>query len=403
MKKIILAIVFIFIGSFSLLKAQPYYNAGVSYGVFYNELSPYGTWIQINDGTVVWKPQIIQPGWAPYTDGRWVWTADGWYWDSYEPFGYIVYHYGRWYYDNYYGWIWVPDDQWAPAWVEWRYDNDYIGWAPLPPYAGFSVSAGINFSINYVSPYRFWRFVAFNHFCDPYVYHYYVPSRNIYGIYAKTAYRTNYSFENGRVINRGVDVNIIRNRSGRTITETKIRVVSNPAEIRANNSNTKNRNELRAFVATREELSANPSRNVVIQRGRERSSLDVNKVQINRSSAAPRVIGHDQGNVRNVPEVNSRNEQIRIQQRNQSEINNRVPQNESPIIIRRNVPNTPPQEKVREQKVDRQINTNKQIDNNRQIERQRPNVQRSAQPQPRSEIRNNSQRSSKNERQSRRR
>ena len=31
------------------------------------------------------------------------------------------------------GWFWIPGDEWAPAWVDWRYSNDYVGWAPLPP------------------------------------------------------------------------------------------------------------------------------------------------------------------------------------------------------------------------------------------------------------------------------
>ena len=34
--------------------------------------------------------------WAPYTDGYWAYTDGGWTWVSYEEFGGIVYHYGRW-------------------------------------------------------------------------------------------------------------------------------------------------------------------------------------------------------------------------------------------------------------------------------------------------------------------
>ncbi|MCX7916289.1 MAG: hypothetical protein N3A53_08330, partial [Verrucomicrobiae bacterium] len=50
-----------------------------------------------------------------------------------EPFGWAVFHYGRWYYDDYYGWIWIPDRIWGPAWVEWRETETYVGWAPLLP------------------------------------------------------------------------------------------------------------------------------------------------------------------------------------------------------------------------------------------------------------------------------
>ncbi len=60
-------------------------------------------------------------------------------------------------YDDYYGWLWYPDYEWAPAWVEWRYDNNYIGWAPLHPYAVFSVSVGIYFTNTYYTPYYHWN------------------------------------------------------------------------------------------------------------------------------------------------------------------------------------------------------------------------------------------------------
>jgi len=47
----------------------------------------------------------------------------------------------RWFY----GWVWMPDDVWAPSWVEWR-SNDYcIGWAPLTPYAIFDFSSGLHY------------------------------------------------------------------------------------------------------------------------------------------------------------------------------------------------------------------------------------------------------------------
>src|SRR6185437_10448668 len=31
------------------------------------------------------------------------------------------------------GWFWVPGDEWAPAWVNWRRGGEYIGWAPSQP------------------------------------------------------------------------------------------------------------------------------------------------------------------------------------------------------------------------------------------------------------------------------
>jgi hypothetical protein len=31
------------------------------------------------------------------------------------------------------GWVWVPGDEWAPAWVEWRVGGGLVGWVPLGP------------------------------------------------------------------------------------------------------------------------------------------------------------------------------------------------------------------------------------------------------------------------------
>jgi hypothetical protein len=57
----------------------------------------------------------------------------GWYWVSEEPWAWACYHYGSWQFDPYYGWVWIPGTEWAPAWVTWRESNDYIGWAPCGP------------------------------------------------------------------------------------------------------------------------------------------------------------------------------------------------------------------------------------------------------------------------------
>ena len=254
-------------------------NANINGGVyFYSSLAPYGNWIQINGGVTVWRPANVSGVWQPYSDGYWLWTNDGWYWESYEPFGYITYHYGRWYYDDYYGWIWVPDNQWAPAWVEWRYDDDYIGWAPLPPYAGFSINFGINFSINYYSPYSYWHFVGYKHFCDPYSYKYYVPSRDVYRFYNKTRYRTNYGYSNGRVINRGIDIDFVRNRSGRNIQERIVERVNDPRLLR--NLNGRNSDRVRSYYVERDKLTRENVDIRRIERSDRRSSLDVSRIGV---------------------------------------------------------------------------------------------------------------------------
>ncbi|MEO0017982.1 MAG: hypothetical protein RLZZ522_1265, partial [Verrucomicrobiota bacterium] len=104
------------------------------YGMFYDSLAAYGSWFQAPSYGYVWQPAVCRsPGWRPYYDGRWVCSDSGWTWLSNEPFGWATYHYGRWAQLRGRGWVWVPGDQWAPAWVCWRENGSHIGWAPLPP------------------------------------------------------------------------------------------------------------------------------------------------------------------------------------------------------------------------------------------------------------------------------
>ena len=285
MKRMIIFLVMISAILFADNKIIAKTNSEIGGGVyFYSSLAPYGSWIQISGGVTVWRPGHITGEWQPYRDGYWIWTNDGWYWESYEPFGYITYHYGRWYYDDYYGWIWVPDNQWAPAWVEWRYDNDYIGWAPLPPYAGFSIGMGINFTINYYSPYSHWHFVRYRHFCDPYAYKYYVPSRDVYRFYNRTRYRTNYGYSSGRVINRGVDIDFVRKRSGRNIRERMIERVNDPRLVR--NQNGRNSDRVRSYYIERDRLSRENIDGRRIERSDRRSSLDISRMGIDRRNTS---------------------------------------------------------------------------------------------------------------------
>jgi hypothetical protein len=119
----------------------PKASAQVTVDFFYDNLSSSGEWVNCSYG-YCWHPTAVAADWAPYTDGYWAYTDQGWTWVSYEDYGGIVYHYGRWV--NIYGegWVWVPGFQWAPAWVSWRSSPDYVGWAPLPPEAVFRVGFG---------------------------------------------------------------------------------------------------------------------------------------------------------------------------------------------------------------------------------------------------------------------
>ena len=96
------------------------------------ELDNYGEWISVPGIGTVWRPDY-QNDWQPYSNGYWAYTNDGWMWVSNEPYGWIVYHYGYWKYDESLGWVWMPSYDWQPARVRWYHSGGYIGWAPLPP------------------------------------------------------------------------------------------------------------------------------------------------------------------------------------------------------------------------------------------------------------------------------
>ena len=117
-------------------------HPSVSMDFFYDSLDPYGEWVEVADYGYCWHPTGVDEDWAPYTDGYWAYTDGGWTWVSYEDFGGITYHYGRWARIEDEGWCWVPDTEWAPAWVSWRENDDDIGWAPLPPRAHFRAEVG---------------------------------------------------------------------------------------------------------------------------------------------------------------------------------------------------------------------------------------------------------------------
>lgn len=113
------------------------------YQIFYDDLSPYGTWVEYPRYGYVWMPDQVEPGFTPYaTAGRWIFTDDGWTWVSDYSWGWAPFHYGRWDYDGRLGWFWVPDYEWAPAWVVWRSAPGYYGWTPLRPGVSISVAMG---------------------------------------------------------------------------------------------------------------------------------------------------------------------------------------------------------------------------------------------------------------------
>jgi len=184
------------------------------YTTFYNKLEPYGDWIETNDYGYVFHPREAEGSsrWRPYTDGRWVYTDAGWTWISEEPFGWATYHYGRWTRLHGIGWVWVPGNQWAPAWVSWRKSHDYVGWAPLPPEAQFDRRTGIrNWSDSYydVGPDQY-CFVASQEFGAPRVQQTLLPPERNVAIINQTTNVTNITYNNTTIVNEGPNYDEVR-------------------------------------------------------------------------------------------------------------------------------------------------------------------------------------------------
>ena len=174
----------------------------IDIGSFYDELDPYGQWAWHPRFGYVWLPETVSPYWRPYTVGRWIYTDYGWYWDSRESFAWAVYHYGRWGYDPDYGWFWVPGDVWAPAWVQWRYSDRYVGWAAIGPgRQGYAYGAPVSYEPSIAEA---WVFVQPRYMTSRALSHYALPIGALGPAFfsATTIYRPQY--RGGVVYNYGV-------------------------------------------------------------------------------------------------------------------------------------------------------------------------------------------------------
>ena len=172
---------------------------------FYDNLAPYGNWQEVGDYGYCWQPYDVDVGWQPYSNGRWVYTDVGWTWDSYEPFGWAVYHYGRWANLNGIGWIWVPGTEWGPGWVSWRNSPRYVGWAPLPPEAQFFQNIGFSGWVDdyyNIGPNNY-RFVENQNFGSPRLNSVFIDQRQNLQIIHQTTNITNITYVNNVAYNGG--------------------------------------------------------------------------------------------------------------------------------------------------------------------------------------------------------
>ncbi len=210
--------------------AQVAVGGNIDIGFFYDYLSPWGSWVDFSPWGYVWCPAGLGFGWRPYSYGDWLWTDDGWFWDSFYEWGWGPFHYGRWGWDDGLGWFWVPGSTWGPAWVSWCWNDDYFGWAPLPPGVGFRAGFGIG-SVPRI-PDRYWSFVDGRHFGDRDMDRWVLPMERNRTILSSARYRGNLSVSGDRIMNRGVDLDRVERLRGDNLPRYNLRDADRPGPVR---------------------------------------------------------------------------------------------------------------------------------------------------------------------------
>ena len=118
------------------------------------------------------------------------------------------------------GLVWSPDTTWGPAWVNWRHNDSYYGWAPLPPEARYEsgqfsfhdkhVDVNLDFGLGE----RDYAFVPADHFLDVNLGLAVVSRSNAGTVYQQTTVINNAYVSNGsRVINNGVPLIQVEQRT----------------------------------------------------------------------------------------------------------------------------------------------------------------------------------------------
>jgi hypothetical protein len=235
MKSLVKTVIFLLMMlNSSCLTQKPLLAQGgnVSMQIFYDQLSPYGQWVNNQEYGYVWFPDV-SPDFAPYsTEGHWIMTDFGWTWISDYEWGWAPFHYGRWDFDNNYGWFWVPDYEWGPSWVTWRRGNGYYGWAPMRP----GVTISLSFGGGYGNADR-WYFVRDRDFDRPDLGRYYVNRRDNDEIIRSSTVINNTYVDNSRRVTyiTGPQANDVQSATGRRINRVAIHDNDKPVQKLNNN------------------------------------------------------------------------------------------------------------------------------------------------------------------------
>jgi len=336
----------------------------VSLQVFYDELSPYGEWVESPQYGYVWIPDV-ESDFMPYsTAGQWVNTNYGWTWVSDYPWGWAPFHYGRWDHDNYYGWLWVPDYEWGPSWVTWRSASGYYGWQPMRPGISISLSFGNDYYNNYND---YWMFVSDNDFQRSNISRYYVNQTNRDRIIRNSTVINNTFIDNSRnsTYISGPTRDDVQRTTGKRVSSVAIRENSTPGQVLKNGqlqiyrpnvrkNNDSGQKPAPTRISSREDVKRPSERNAV---NRQRDANPANNSRQQQQQRQSTI------NQQNIDKGNAQREQQ--QKVNQSENNKQRQQQRQNDINQQNIDKGNVQ-REQQQKVN-------QSENNKQRQQQRQN------------------------------
>ncbi len=376
---ILLGLVLLLTGTTQKVMAQ---NEDVSLQSFYDELSPYGQWIQDPQYGYVWRPDVDQEEFRPYyTNGRWAMTEYGNTWVSNYDWGWAPFHYGRWVYNRYNNWVWIPDTVWGPAWVSWRSGGGYYGWAPLGP----SISIGINIGRGgYRIPDMCWNFIPYSNIYYNSYPRYYGHRNRIY--IQNTIIINNTYVRNNRTYYTGPRADEIRRTTNQNVRVYSVNRSSRPGASRIDN-NTVNiynprpvRGSSNANAAPRDAVQGSINRGVVSRD----NSVNAN----NNMSTRPSRDGNGVNSVQPSRGIESRGNQAQPQQRMErpQQSQERVERGREAQPQQR-MERPQPQERIeRSREIPQQAQPQQRMERPQQskerVERVQPTPQRMERPQP---------------------
>ncbi len=356
-------------------------GAQVSFQVFYDDLNPYGQWVDYPSYGYVWIPMAGSDFFPYSSNGHWVMTNYGWTWVSNYNWGWAPFHYGRWSYDDYYGWFWMPGNTWGPAWVAWRSSDASYGWTPMGPNISIDIAIGNGYNV----PPNQWTFLPNQYMGRDDINNYYGPRKNSQEFINNSTVINNTYIDNSTHTTyiAGPRKEEVQKATGAPIKPVDIKENSKPGQSFEKNqlkiyrpviSESANKGAKPSKIADKKDVKPISERNVVNQKSKEVPSKNpANKEPLQKTPVNPKSGQKENQQKQNVPAGN-KEKQAPVEQKKQHDVplqpekvnpkvsqkdfqqKQNVPDNnndrQAPVPQNKQ-PNTPPQQPVPIQK-DRQ-------------------------------------------------